>query len=303
MSVNNNGIDPNVDTSYTLATLDNGYINAPEADTYMDAEVTTDFRDPILNKASDFVMAVERLELSLNAIPFYDARDVGNLENILVRSRANPLLTFAVTVDATAYTLPHLFEILSFYSYEDPATNVEFFMTYSINKDGFIVISLLEGMTFTDVQIEFPRRLNQILGISTRVQVIGETQAVSTFPRVDLGDDLDHIIITSNLPTYSDAVGNAKLPILTDFGAPSTYSNSLTYGADGDLTKSGFSTNLRQKLIYTPTERRYLELNGDFPITNIQLIAYYRTPDNEVKKVPLAYGGTFELKLGFYLRQ
>jgi len=195
------------------------------------------------------------------------------------------------------------FEVLNSLVYVDPNDSIQFRITYSISKDGFIIVSLLDSRNFTDLQIEFPRRLNLILGISTNQQFATKTECNSLYPRVDLGDDLDHIILQTSLPTNTDALGNVRLQVLTDFAAPTGYSNSLSYGANGTLIRSGFSTNLRQKLIYTPSERRYLELLGDFPINNITIDAYYINTDEVIKIVPLPLGSFFEIKLGFYLRQ
>lgn len=273
------------------------------ADKFVYASAQTQFNAPIVEKASDFLVAIERMELSLNGIPFYDAGQEPGPEQIVIRSRINPVPTTQTDVDLNAYTLTHLFEVLNALSYEDPNTNTNFRITYSISKDGFIIVSLLDGRNFTNLQIEFPRRLNMILGISTAQQFGTKTECNSLYPRIDLGDDLDHIILQTNLPTNTDALGNVKLQVLTDFASPSAYSNSLTYGANGTLIRSGFSTNLREKLIYTPNERRYLELLGDFPINNITIEAYYVNLDEVIKNVPLPLGGLFEVKLGFYLKQ
>lgn len=278
---------------------------SPDTDTFY-AYLQESYNDPILQKQSDYVCAVERMEINLNGVPFYDATNfpvVANREAITIRSRINPLLVEDTGIDTNAYSLSHLFEILNSYDFVDPNALDAFKITFSLTKDGFIVMVLGSGKNFTNLEVLIPQRLNQILGISTDVQVAGFDAAQSSFPRVDCGDDLDHIVITSNLPTISDRVGNAKAQVLTDFAPPSNYSNSLSFGADGQLVKSGFSTNLRQKLIYTPTERRWLDLVGDFPLSNIIVEAYYQNQNEELKRIILPYGASFEIKIGFYLRQ
>lgn len=267
------------------------------------ARLTTNFNSPIIDKASDFLCAVERMEISLSGVPFYDASDFdNNRETLTIRSKVDGS-TFDLILTKSAFTLSHLFEILSAYQYQDPYDNALFNLTFSINKDGIIIISIIGGKTFSDIQIEIPRRLNLILGISLNRQLAATTNVESAYPRIDLGDDLDHIILVTNLPTNSDALGNVKNQVLTDFSVPSSYSNSLAYGGNGQLIRQGFSTNLRQKVIYTPSERRYLELLGDFPITNIMVEALYINQDGVQKYVPLPIGASFELKIGFYLRQ
>lgn len=287
-----------------ISAENNIYSPDTTSDLFVNASAHTQFDAPIIEKASDFLVAVERMELSLNAVPFYDAgQDPTNPEVITIRSRTQAVPVTETDLDTNAYTLSHLFEVLNSLAYVDPNDNLQFRITYSISKDGFIIVSLLDGRNFTDLQIEFPRRLNLILGISTSQQFATKTECNSLYPRVDLGDDLDHIILQTSLPTNSDALGNVHLQVLTDFAAPTSYGNSLTYGANGTLIRSGFSTNLRQKLIYTPSERRYLELLGDFPVNNITIDAYYTNIDGVIKNVPLCIGGFFEIKLGFYLKQ
>lgn len=293
----------------SLSCRNNSIVGAYDASTTADdatfyARATLETNTPIVDKMSDFICAVERMELSLNGVPFYDAsNDVpGNRENIII-SRRPAGVTTLVAVDLTAYSLSHLFEILNSYTYVDPNDNSEFGITFSISKDGFIVMSLLDAKTFTTLEVQIPRRLNMILGITTTQQIAGFSAAASSFPRVDMGDDLDHIVLQTNLPTVSDQTGNVRLNVLTDFAPPTNYSNSLSYGADGNLVRSSFSTNLRQKVIYTPSERRYLDLVGDFPLQNIVIDVFYVNQDEEIKRVVLPFGGSFELKLGLYLRQ
>lgn len=295
--IRNNGLHDTPDNLYHVTTTPDNTINAI---------ISEQYNQPIIEKASDFLVAVERMELSLNGVPFYDGAQ-SQLETITVRSRRDTTLIYTTDdLDISAYSLSHLFELLNGVEFEDPFDATPFSCTFSCTRDGFFVVTLIDS-DFTNVQLEFPRRLNMILGISTAQQFIDPvdpwTEAESQFPRIDLGDDLDHIVLTSNLPTNADALGNIHYPVLTDFSVPSAYSNSLSYAANGTLVKSGFSTNIRQKIIYTPTERRYLELNGDFPIQHVEITAYYVSIDGTVKNVVLPLGASFELKLGYYLKQ
>jgi len=302
MSVRNDGLQDFPDKLYHVNTT---------PDNTMEAVAKTQFNAAIIDKASDFLCAIERMEVSTNGIPFYDGDQLPR-EQITVRSRTNLLAAPTVTpdLDTSCYSLTHLFEYLNSLVFNDPNGGADFRCTFSVSKDGFIILTLLDGKDFNQIQIEFPRRLNMILGLSTAVQEIDAslppapfTEAQSSFPRVDLGDDLDHIILQTNLPTNSDALGNAKLQVLTDFSSPTQYSNSMAYGANGTLVKAGFTSNIRQKLVYTPNERRYLELVGDFPIQDIEIACWYISIDGTIKRVVLPLGGSFEIKLGFYLRQ
>ena len=295
----------------SLSTRNNGlkgptrtYLPDETPDDTIIAKLSTDFKVPVVEKASDFIIAVERLELSLNGIPFYDATDDTVDHNIVVRSKVQQSLTQETTLDANAYSLNQLIEELNALEFTDPnEPHGDFQVTFSLDADGFIQMFLPSPYTFETLQFEFPRVLNNILGISTTVQFTDQDWCKSLFPRFDMGDDLDHLILETNLPTNTDALGNVKLPVLTDFAPPSVYSTSLTKDDHNTFSLTGAVLNARQKVIYTPTEKRYLNLNGDFPIHNITIGVHYVNIDGKVKHVQLPVGGIFEVKLGFYLRQ
>lgn len=301
MGIRNTGYQDEPSLDYDPVTTPDRFINAIATQT---------FNAPIVEKASDFLVAVERMELHLNAVPFYDADQLPR-EFITVRSRLDENLVYETPdIDLSAFSVTHLLDLLGNVEYRVPETNALFRITYSINKDGFIIMTLLDNVDFNMVQIEFPSRLNMILGLSTNQQLYQTdinqdpwVEAESWYPRADIGDDLDHVVLQTNLPTNTDALGNAHIPILTDFSVPTNYSNSLGYGSNGVLVKQGFTSNIRQRMIYVPNERRYLELVGDFPIQDLTISAWYRSVDGSIKKVPLCLGGSFEVKLGFYLKQ
>lgn len=313
----------------SMSIVNDGYKDPPDKtydekttpDNRIEARAVSQFNSPIIEKASDFLVAIERMEVSLNGVPFYDNDELPR-EYITVKNRTTNDEVVMEELPSSAYSLTHLFDILNAFELTEPTSLLGFRLTYSINKDGFIIITinpnpiLNQQFTFNDIEIIFPPRLNMILGISTEQQIFVQNpsesnptyvEAQSKYPRCDMGDDLDHIIIQSNLPTHTDAIGNAKVPLLTDVSAPSNYSNSLSYSSTGALKTAGFSSNIRQKLIYTPSERRYLELTGDFPIQDISVSAWYQSINYDrlggPKQVLLPIGGIFEVKLGFYLRQ
>lgn len=309
-------------TYVTLSIVNNAIDNYDETSTpdeYLFAEITETYNNPVIDKASDYVCCIERMELSLNAIPFYDARKDTNLpiEVINIRSRF-PGYTdnvFPTEVIYSAYSLSQLLNQLSTqYTYRNPNFNVNtgnvepvnIDIKFALTIDGFIKVSI-QGTDFNRIQIEFPRRLNMILGISTKVQPkTGEQDyCYSSIPRLDTGDDLQRIIITTNLPTNSDTTGNVRLPVMTDIGVEngSAFSSNIILTNSGIYDSQGWTVPLRDKLVYVPTERRFLDLNGDFPLNNIQMAALYVTLDKKYKKVPVAFGGEFSLKLGFYLKQ
>lgn len=273
------------------------------------AFLSEQYNHPIVEKASDYLVAIERLEISLNGIPFYDATPhpqgappVTGYEVIYVRSRVPNVGPTTQTLNLSCYSLSALLTYLNSLNFTDPNVGDKISLTFTVDKDGFIILRLLDR-TFAFLYFEFPRRLNLILGIATDVQQAGNFQAVSAYPRLDCGDDLDHLILVSNLPTVADSIGNVKHHVLTDFCPPTTYSTGMQYNNDIALVESSFTANLRQKAIYFPNERRYLELIGDFPINNIDIQMFYRNVDNDLKEVPIPFGGGFEIKIGFYLKQ
>lgn len=297
MSIRNNGLKQ-------TATVPGTYSVQESADNFIEARAVTQFNAPICDKASDFLVAIERMEIATNGIPFYDA-DVTPRETITVKSRDTNDTFETDPLTQNCYSLSHLLEYLNTITFTNPDTLNTFLCVFSVTKDGFVVCTLGGGETFEHIELQFPRRLNLILGLSTNEQINrpANVECESSFPRIDLGDDLDHIVLQTNLPTNTDALGNVKLAVLTDFSAPTAYSNSLAYGTNGSLIRNGFSTNIRQRIIYTPNERRYLELLGDFPIQDIRIEAYYINLDDTIKIVPLPLGASFEVKLGFYLKQ
>lgn len=284
-------------------TLINPVLNIDPADNSKNASVKEVYNIPPIEKASDWLVAVERMELSLNGVPFYNAG-----ETIACYSRANMLNNPVIRImTQNAYSFGHLLDILNKTEWIHPDhpndNNYLFSATFTLDKDGFVIVNLTQ-FTFNDLYFLFPRRLNMILGISYSQQAVTGSRAASKFPRCDLGDELDHIILRSSLPCYSDRVGNANLDVLTDFAPPTVYSNSLSYSsADGSLLSSGLSLNMRQKLIYIPNEKRFLNLQGDFPLNYINVDVMYVNPDGEINHVVLPLGGIFELKLGFYYKQ
>lgn len=286
LSVSNNEVE-NGGAAYDVAIT---------PDTSIMAEVSMNFNSPIIDKASDYLVCVERLCISTNGIPFYDGQEQP-YENVELYSKQS--LTSNLYQVPTSYSLTELLSNLNDIAWINPQGNVAVNMSFSITSDGYIYIST-NGVNWNLMELRFPRRLNKILGISTAQMIDGQDYCYSLFPRIDAGDDLDHIMLRTNLPTHTDAIGNSRQSILTDFAPPSQYSNSLSYEDDLKMTSTGFTSNIRQKMIYNPNERRFLELIGDFPIQDIVVEVFYMNTDDVLKRVVLPFGCVFEIKLGFY---
>jgi len=122
-----------------------------------------------------------------------------------------------------------------------------------------------------------------------------------------MGDRLGHVRISSNLGVTSDTIDQARSNILTDVAIISGINAS---GAQGFQTAPGdndFGYSQRQKLIYDPKQRRYLNILYPQPIIQMDLAAYYVfiNDDGREEQFPILLfeGGEFSIKLGFYKRQ
>lgn len=283
------------DLTYDSANTPNATVVASVNDTY---------DIPLIEKASDYLVTVERFELTLNGIPFYDAT-TGPAEYIRVVELPG-LAINQYPIPRSVFSVGELFDVLNAMAFVRPVSNTPFAMIFTMDKDGYVIMNLV-GTAFNATQIRFPRRLNWILGISTLQQTpllggLANTRAQSLFPRGDMGDDLNHLILRTTLPTKADTLGNFKTSIMTDFSVPSVCTNIIGYGPQTQLVDSGLSLNMRQRAIYVPNEKRMLKLTGDFPIHDITIDAYYVNEDHTLKRVNLPFGGRFEVKLGFYLK-
>lgn len=269
----------------------------------IDASIYQSYNYPILNNAQKYAVAIERMELSLNAVPFYNATNrlnQGLNENIIITSKIlNNALPFPVTQNA--YDLSELLTNLSQIAFLDPDDGVTPMpLTFGYESSGYIKITFNNHLqSFNAYNITIPKYLNAILGISLTNQLVGNI-CVSTFPRVDLGDCLQHIVLTSSLPTIADVQGQGKENVLTDMAAIFPFSNNFILNANNLPLFNSVSTGARQKIVYVPTERRFLQLIGAGTLNFIRLSAMYADSFLELNTVPLPYGGVFQIKLGFY---
>src|SRR5688572_33399893 len=98
-SIRNDGLKDPPDKVYDVATT---------PDNTVDAMISEVYNSPIVEKASDFLCAVERMEIATNGIPFYDGDQLPR-ERIIVTSRVNPALSSQTfELDTSSYSLTHL---------------------------------------------------------------------------------------------------------------------------------------------------------------------------------------------------
>lgn len=285
LSSNNNGTDPTYDASTSAA----GTVLAQLSESY---------RTPVFSEADKYVIAVERMEISTNAIPFY----IASGETITVLQKVGGLLS-ENNVAQTSYSLTSLLGYLSTIDFVNPIDLSTFNIVFTLTKEGYVKLILPGGgVDFDTFYIEIPRILNMALGISTSTQTTG-TICTSAFPRFDTGDAFQRLVLESNLQTVSDLIGQAPFQVLTDFAPPTIYQTSDGWDANENIIKQGVTVNIRQKLIYNPNEKRYLDLISPFGIQTIIIKAYYVDLDGNYRLVELPLGGVFNIKIGFYKKE
>lgn len=267
----------------------------------INAEIIQNFNSAVIDNAQEWVIAVERFELNLNAIPFYDGQ-AGDV--ISVVGIAAPYIGQAYDVDINfiAYSLPHFIELLNDQWQADATAPIGPVAVYLTN-DGFI--QLTHG-TMASLSITLTARINRVLGLH---QSEFDTPAglwQSRNPRWDTGDLLQHIRITSNLGLTSDTIGQTRSNVLTDLAVIKDLSASNGEGQQQNAATKTFSYSQRQKIQYDPRQRRYINILYPQPIINLQISAYYvYTDENNIeqqKPVQLEEGMEFSIKLGFYKR-
>lgn len=256
------------------------FFNSSSASTI--AEIEENFTTPLLTKANDYILAVERFEINLNGIPYYDG-SAGELLTITIAA-----VDHTVLLSDTYYSLPDVINGINSLISGDINFNG---VLFNLDADGYVFITYAN---FAINTITIPERLNYILGLETDDVNAVTGYWTSRYPRWDIGDQIDHIRLVSNLDLISDTVGQARTNIVTDVAVTS----SLSQSSDGS-----YSYSQRQKLNYTPNERRFLNFAAPVPISRIRIFAEYVTPDGDNYYVMLPRGGSFSIKLGFYLRK
>jgi hypothetical protein len=279
------------ETIYWTSTLYNSSDNINEE---IYAIVEEIFNQPLLYNAGSYKVAIERMEITTNNIPLYSGSDT-DPESIILTDRGNNA-TYPAFLIESAYGLGDLLmyvekqvnaAALGVTATADP-------LDLSIESSGKILMEFQDNDAFS---ITLPPRLNRILGLDTTGFTLAPPYEVaSKYPRFDMGDELHLIRISSNLPITSDYAGQAKSNIITDVAVPSAFSG----GYANSIADDGVSMVSRQKLIYIPTNRRYLDILTPIPISNLRVTADYVMPDGTEVPVKLPPGGIFSLKLGFY---
>lgn len=193
------------------------------------------------------------------------------------------------------------------------------------HTDTSIPANTFEGWQY--LYIQFPTYLNAIMGFNKDrfdENILHGTSnsfknlAFSIGPRIDCGDSFDHILLTSTLPVISDTVETTETNVLTDIAKSSNYAVSVYYNntvggiisnpnritpvSDDLVVNGGWTIDTRQKLIYVPNERRFLDLIAPFSMNYLRVDAYYVDISGNSRIVQLPPGGSFKIKIGFFMK-
>lgn len=246
-------------------------------ETLLDADINDTFTINLLQSMNDWVCTVERLELTTNAIPFFDGEYED--EQITVNGVVEGDLT-----TLKAYSLQDLITKLN------QMANGR--VVWEVDAVGFVTI---RRRVDVGGDIIIPSSLNHILGLGDGRLPHGTPSMSSKTPRFGIGDQLQHIQLRSNMNLVSDTVGQTKSNIVTDIAV----NNNFTANVGGG---NNWSYLNRDKLVYTPQQRRWLNFNASSPLQVLRIFAEYVRPDGESRMVKLPRGGIFAIKLGFYQR-
>jgi hypothetical protein len=257
----------------------------------IDADLNETFTANLLEQASDWVVAVERFEVSCNAVPYYDGafnQESWDLYNI-GDDWDDPLVAPVQQMNIAGLVSYSLHDTIQ--QLDDLFGAAGGFIgagNYSIRIDNEGIVTL-DRTNQAAYKSKIPAKLNYILGLHDEV---ADNEWKSAYPRIGCGDELDHIRISSNLDLISDTIGQAKTNIVTDLSISASISSNA----------NSFSWSPRDKVIYNAAERRYLIFNSSAPVQVIRLFVEYVQPDGTERKLQLPVGGVFNVKLGFYQR-
>lgn len=249
------------------------------------------FTYPFIADASRYVLAIERFQINLNNVKFYDNSRGESITIVTVAGGATTLVQLATDaydlLDFLAKVNTALSSIVSFPSGDFPDNMVQI-----DPLDGRIVVNWTAYSSYT---ITWPTYMNYILDLPNGAYNSSQTYSPSS--RCDVGGDLQGLVLSSNMPVFSDTVGQAKATILTDIAVPTQF--IMAYRANGG---DGYAiVDPPQKVYYAPDPvRRFLNFSIPIPIYNIQIRASYNSIDGRNNPVLVPTGGMFEIKLGFY---
>lgn len=277
----------------------------------INASIHQIYDTPIIDNPSLYMVTVERAEISMNGIPFYLRGDPG-LDDITITY--DDTTTLSMRLPVPVYSLIELVQALNaMLASHDPAeiSRTKFIINAdgSITWDWFQVVVINQPNTIP-VELQGARyvmneSLSAILGLLS-TPTVAETAVLleSSGPRFDAGDQLDHMFIITNLPVVSDRLGQRRLRVLADFKPSSSHTTSIAITGAGVISPDfAHSFSPRQMMVYNPNERRYVTMNSNAPIDQVEMEGMYTDQDGNTHPIRLPKGCTFNLKVAFYLKK
>lgn len=306
---------------------DNSIVNEKTYNAY----ISQSFDFPLVDKSSDWLVAVERFEIYTQGLPMIRYE---NTDFFWYDTDANASVDWNAKiqqVDGVSYTVADLRADVNavgttvasglnvgFYSFSTLDDFLEFlnttfanaganFSLYSFGtwKNGHILMYQKSGPFWgEDVtnRLYMTPNLKEILGNFTwnrSTYLSGEGAYQSQFNRLDLIDRLSHVRIESNLSTTSDILGSSSGSTLTDFSIVQDQSISLT---DGDIGVWTRNQALHQKIVYIPSYPRYSVMSDGAPIRNLRITPKAIDRNNNEKLIPMPAGSSMNIKLSFTKR-
>lgn len=252
------------------------------------------FTYPLLAKSDDYVMAVERFEVSLNAVPFYVGQATDTIN--VYQTSDDSLINSALIGETQYFSFFSLISAIN--SVINSRSNSAGWGTSSeltFDGDGRVILSFANWATYYFV---WPDGITNVTGIASGKGATTAYTTTSQTPRFDIADECQGVVITSNLGVFSDTTGQAKANVLTDLSFAQDFSVSVDTTAANDLDTITYQP--RGRLIYTPAARRFLNFASPIPLYDIKIQALYISIDQTVKEFYIPVGGVFDIKIGFY---
>lgn len=247
----------------------------------LDARIIQAFNEPFIRKASDYMVAVERMSVNVNGIPMLPAGQSMRFVN-----GQGALLKDLI--------LPDIWSVQHFIQQATLAN-----WTFEVLLSGQLQ---MRDNTFSTNYLQIDYLLANFLNFPELIAPsLGAVSYTTPHPITDCNDRLNTIQVTSNLPLISDRVGQVQTNIVTDFGFPQSLQSSVT-GPLVNYTQVARSESWspRQKLHYIPTVRRYLNLLSNGAISYIDIAAHWVDNKGVSTRIVLPIGGEFSIKIGFY---
>lgn len=266
------------------------------------AIIDKNYENPIIKDASQYLVAVERVEISLHEVPFFrrDVVDVGE-DGVSVVANGIVVATMRMTTTTSAMAFFEEFaDVLIALILRVPGVaplNFDCAMEYG----GFLKI---EWDQWDHVGFRFGKRVARIIGKKS----IGHDNTLgpnvlhvyrTVGPRLDIGDEMQRIVVSSNIPIVSDRFGQTRQNVLADFAVE----NSVSAAFDPDLEtfdRVQPVINPRQRMLYFPSLRRFKNISAAVPLKRFRIEALYQDFDGKLHDIPLGIGGIFSVKLAFY---